>query len=99
MKQRDLNVLIIEDSDDDAQLIIRELQRGGFKVVSERVQTKRDMEAALSRQTWDVLPSDYSMPQCSAVGALATLQASGQVIPFIVISGTIGEETAVAALK
>ena len=99
MVKRDLNVLIVEDSDDDAQLMIRELRRGGYAVVFERVETKRDMDAALLRQTWDIILSDYSMPHFSAMGALATLKASRQDIPFIVISGTIGEETAVAALK
>jgi PAS domain S-box-containing protein len=99
MVKRDLNVLIVEDSDDDAQLVIRELRRGGYTVISERVETKQDMEEALSRQRWDIILSDYSMPHFSAMGALATLKASGQDIPFLVISGTIGEETAVTALK
>ena len=99
MMERDLNVLIVEDSEDDAHLIVRELHRGGYTVIHERVETKKDMEDALSRQTWDVILSDYSLPRFSAMGALATLKASDQDIPFIVISGTIGEETAITALK
>ena len=94
-----LHVLIIEDSIDDAELIIREIQRGGYEVNWERVETKQAMQAALSRQRWDIILSDFSMPQFSALAALATLKDSGLDIPFIVISGTIGEETAVAALK
>jgi PAS domain S-box-containing protein len=94
-----LRVLIIEDSLDDVELIVRELQRGGYAVDYERVETKADMEAALSERAWDIILSDYSMPQFSAMAALSTLQESGLDIPFIVISGTIGEETAVTALK
>ncbi|HJQ15223.1 MAG TPA: response regulator, partial [Anaerolineales bacterium] len=94
-----LHVLIVEDSLDDAELIIREIQRGGYEVDWERVETKPAMQVALSRQRWDIILSDYSLPQFSALAALATLKDSGLDIPFIVISGTIGEETAVAALK
>ena len=99
MEKRNLNVLIVEDSDDDAQLMVREIMRGGYIVVSDRVETEADMQAALSRRTWDIILSDYSMPHFSAMGALATLNTSGLDIPFIVVSGTIGEETAVTALK
>ncbi|HJR80380.1 MAG TPA: response regulator [Anaerolineales bacterium] len=94
-----LRVLIVEDSVDDAELIVRELRRGGYEVDSERVETKSGMQAALSRQMWEIILSDYSMPQFSAMAALETLKDSGLDIPFIVISGTIGEETAVTALK
>src|SRR6266498_194541 len=94
-----LCILVVEDSNDDAQLIIHEVQRGGYTVEYEIVETKTAMEAALARRSWDVILSDYSMPRFSAMGALTTLRASGLDIPFIVISGTIGEETAVTALK
>jgi PAS domain S-box-containing protein len=99
MVTQDLNVLIVEDSADDTQLMLREIKRGGYVVYSERVETKADMQAALSRQPWDIILSDYSMPKFSAMAALETLKASGLDIPFLVISGTVGEETAVAALK
>ena len=95
----ELRVLIVEDSDDDALLMLREIRQGGYAVDFERVETKDDMEAALSRQPWDIILSDYSMPRFSVMGALRTLKASGLDIPFIVVSGTIGEETAVTALK
>jgi PAS domain S-box-containing protein len=97
--KKELRILIVEDSEDDAQLIRREIERSGFSIVFERVERKVDMEAALASRTWDIILSDYSMPQFSAMDALATLNASGLDIPFIVISGTIGEETAVSALK
>ncbi|HEY9525498.1 MAG TPA: response regulator, partial [Anaerolineales bacterium] len=99
MVKRDLTVLIVEDSPDDTQLMLREIKRGGYAVFFERVETKADMQAALSRQSWDIILSDYSMPSFSAMAALETLKASGLDIPFLVISGTVGEETAVAALK
>ena len=99
MVRRELNVLIIEDSEDDAQLILRELKQGGYTFSYERVETKPDMQVALSSRQWDIILSDFSMPHFSAMGALDTLKASGLDIPFIVISGTIGEETAVSALK
>jgi PAS domain S-box-containing protein len=94
-----LHILIIEDWVDDAELIVQEIRRGGYEVDWEQVETKSGMQAALARQKWDIILSDYSMPQFSALSALATLKDSGLDIPFIVISGTIGEETAVAALK
>ncbi|HLO15000.1 MAG TPA: ATP-binding protein, partial [Anaerolineales bacterium] len=94
-----LRVLIVEDSVDDVQLIVREIQRGGYNVDFERVETQTAMEEALSRHAWDIILSDYSMPKFSAMAALAVLKTSGLDIPFIVVSGTIGEETAVTALK
>ena len=99
MAKQDLHVLIVEDSADDTQLMLREIERGGYSVFYERVETKADMQAALSRQHWDMILSDYSMPRFSAMAALETLKASGLDIPFLVISGTVGEETAIAALK
>ena len=68
-------------------------------MVSERVQTKEAMTAALQRRPWDVVLSDYSMPGFNAIGALGVLQESGRDLPFIIISGTVGEDTAVNALK
>lgn len=94
-----LHVLVVEDSIDDAELIIREIQRGGYAVEFERVETKGAMQEALARRSWDMILSDYTMPRFSAMAALETLKASGLDIPFLVISGTIGEETAVTALK
>src|SRR6185503_18402043 len=94
-----LRILIVEDSEDDAQLLLRELRRGGFEVDSERVETADAMHEALTNQDWDLIISDFSLPQFSALQALKLLQASGLDLPFIVVSGTIGEETAVSTLK
>jgi hypothetical protein len=96
---RPLRVLVVEDSRDDAQLLLRELERCGYEVESKRVETAEAMRAALERTTWDAVLSDYSLPEFSGTGALAVLQSSGLDIPFIIISGTMGEETAVASLK
>jgi signal transduction histidine kinase len=94
-----LRVLIVDDSERDAELIVSEVTRGGYDVTSERVQTAETMNEALEHATWDLVLSDYSMPAFSGPAALAVLQASGRDLPFIIISGTIGEETAVSALK
>ena len=96
---RPLRVLIVEDSEQDARLLVRELRRGGYAPTVERVQTAADMRAALARQSWDIVLSDYDMPAFSAFAALAVLNDSGQDIPFIIVSGTIGEETAVEAMR
>ena len=94
-----LRVLIIEDSEDDAQLLLRELRRGGYEVEFERVETAEAMQSALTQKTWDLILSDYTMPRFSAPQALQVLKASGLDLPFIISSGTIGEDTAVAAMK
>ena len=94
-----LRMLIVEDMEDDALLLVRALQRAGYDVIHERVDTAEDMMAALARQGWDIVVSDYSMPNFTGTGALALLKKSGLDIPFIFVSGTIGEDTAVAAMK
>ena len=94
-----LRVLLIEDSEDDTLLLLRELKRSGYELEFERVETASAMQSALSQKTWDLILSDYSMPEFSAPKALELLKASGLDLPFIIISGTIGEESAVAALK
>jgi PAS domain S-box-containing protein len=94
-----LRILIVEDSEDDAELMIREIRRGGYAVEFTRVETQITMQEALSRGPWDIILSDYTMPEFSAMGAVRTLKESGFDIPLLVVSGTIGEETAVAALK
>ena len=94
-----LRLLLIEDSENDALLLELELRRGGYDVSVHRVQTAADMRAALSSQTFDVIISDYSMPEFAMPRALALLQETGLDLPFIIVSGTIGEESAVQALK
>ena len=94
-----LRVLIVEDSEDDATMVLDELRRGGFEVDYVRVETAEAMRVALVEQTWDVIMADYSMPTFTGIGALSVLKETGLDIPIIIASGTIGEETAVEALK
>jgi len=94
-----LRVLIVEDSEDDAFLVIRELERGGYDTTFERVETAEAMTAALKKQAWDVIIADYKMPHFSAPAALELFHQSGLDLPFIVVSGTVGEETAVATMR
>jgi PAS domain S-box-containing protein len=94
-----LRVLIVEDCEDDAELLLHQLRRGGYDPVFERVETAQAMGAALARQDWDVVIADYSLPQFSGLAALALVQERRLDVPFIIVSGAIGEDTAVAALK
>lgn len=94
-----LRVLMVEDSEDDAILLIRELRRGGYDPTSERVDTPEAMKVALDKKTWDVIIADYVMPHFSGLGALSLLQESGLDLPFIIVSGKVGEEIAVEAMK
>ncbi|HWF18688.1 MAG TPA: PAS domain S-box protein, partial [Verrucomicrobiae bacterium] len=94
-----LHILIVEDSEDDAIFVVRELQRGGFQPVVKRVDTAPDFEAALAAGGWDLIIADYNLPQFSAVDALETLQKSGQDLPFLIVSGAIGEDVAVGVMK
>ena len=93
---RPLRVLQIEDVESDALLVLRELRRGGFAVTAERVETPEALAAALT-QPWDVVISDYSMPRFSAPLALQQVKEHGRDLPFIIVSGTVGEDIAVAA--
>lgn len=93
-----LRALIIEDSEGDALLEIRELHKGGFDPTFERVDTAEAMSEALERKTWDVIISDNNLPQFSGLAALKLYQEKGLDIPFIIVSGTIGEEAAVASM-
>ncbi len=94
-----LRVLHVEDSEQDVALLTRYLKRAGYELVSERVDTAEAMKAALKTREWDVILCDYSMPKFSAVDALAVLRETQLDLPFIIISGTVGEETAVAAMR
>jgi PAS domain S-box-containing protein len=94
-----LRVLIVEDSVDDAELVLRQLRRAGYDPVSERVQTAEEMKTALARAAWDLVVCDYTMPQFDAPTALNLLNQSGRDLPFIVVSGSIGEDIAVTMMK
>jgi len=94
-----LRLLLVEDSKIDAELLIRALQRFGYVPVWERVETPEDFQQALARQSWDLVLADYALPRFSGLDALEWVNASGLDVPFILVSGTIGEETAVAAMQ
>jgi signal transduction histidine kinase len=94
-----LRALIVEDSEDDALLLAREIIKGGYELAFERVQTAAAMQAALGDGRWDIVFSDHSIPGFGGMPALALTKASGLDLPFILISGAIGEEIAVDALK
>jgi PAS domain S-box-containing protein len=94
-----LRVLIVEDSVDDTLLIAAELQRGGLDPVYERVETAAAMQAALDVHEWDLIICDYSMPQLTGPVALAIFCQKGLDIPFISVSGTVGEETVAEMMK
>jgi PAS domain S-box-containing protein len=99
-ERRPLRVLLVEDSADDALLLLRELKRGGYEVFHERVDTAKCMQAALEGQDWDVVISDHAMPTFSAPAALELLRENGwRELPFIIVSGHIGEDAAVKAMK
>jgi diguanylate cyclase (GGDEF)-like protein/PAS domain S-box-containing protein len=99
MRMTDLRVLFIEDSEDDALLLLRELQKGGYNVEWERVQSVADLQAAITRHPWDLILCDYSIPGMSVHQALETVQKNGLDLPFIIATGTVEEEAAVSALK
>jgi len=96
---RPLRVLIVEDSEFDAQLLLHALERGGFSPNSQIVQTCETMEAALERTQWDLILADHAMPEFSALAALELVKKRGLDLPFIIVSGQIEEETAVSAMK
>ncbi len=94
-----LHVLIVEDSEDDSLLLKSELARGGYDVTYRRVETADAMRAALAEGSWDIILSDHRMPQFSSLGALKLHKERKSDIPFIVVSGNMGEELAVGAMK
>jgi signal transduction histidine kinase len=94
-----LRVLIVEDDERDAALMLRELQRGDYDVTYERVDTPEAMSAALESQPWDLVLSDFTMPRFSAPAALSLVKERALDLPFIIVSGTIGEEAAVTSLR
>jgi PAS domain S-box-containing protein len=96
---KSLRVLLVEDSEDDAELLTYELERSGYNLFCERVDTEASMSAALDSQPWDIVIADYTLPSFSAPAALNLLKEKALDLPFIIVSGTIGEDIAVAAMK
>src|SRR5437660_7310061 len=94
-----LRVLLLEDSEDDAELLLRELRRGGYDPTAERFASAEALCEALDQKRWDVVISDYVMPGFGGLEALQVFHQRGLDIPFIIVSGHIGEEIAVSAMK
>ncbi|HEX9984845.1 MAG TPA: diguanylate cyclase [Thermoanaerobaculia bacterium] len=94
-----VRVLLVEDNDLDAAHFTMALKRGGFDPTMHRVETREEMLAALQSEEWDIVVSDYTLPNFSAPAALETLKSSGRDLPFVVVSGAVGEETAVELMR
>jgi two-component system, cell cycle sensor histidine kinase and response regulator CckA len=94
-----LNVLIVEDSEEDADLIVLELKRGGYAPDFVRVDTAEGLQRAFGEKPWDLVLSDYSMPHFSVSEALALVRQHAADLPFVIVSATIGEDAAVEAMK
>jgi PAS domain S-box-containing protein len=97
--QQSLAVLIVEDRELDATLLVRELRRAGYELRYQRVDNEPAMVAALNSRAWDIVLTDYSMPQFNAVVALSLVARSGIDVPVIVVSGAVGEEAAVELMQ
>ena len=96
---RSLRVLMVEDSDDDAKLVLYELRRRGYDPLCERVDTREAMASALDRRKWDLIIADYVMPRFNGLDALELVKERSLDLPFIIVSGRIGEDVAVTAMK
>ncbi|MGD0153246.1 MAG: response regulator [Thermacetogeniaceae bacterium] len=96
---KSLRVLIVEDSEYDAKLLLYELEQGGYDPVHERVETYEAMASALEKQEWDLIIADYVMPHFGGLEALKLMKDRGLDLPFIIVSGKIGEDVAVSAMK
>ena len=94
-----LTLIIVDDSADDAEFIQLEIKKAGYELTVIRVESADALQAALTQQDWDLVLSDNSMPGFSASAALRVLQGTGKDIPFIIVSGAIGEELAVALMR
>jgi PAS domain S-box-containing protein len=96
---KELHVLIVEDNEDDARLLLLQLRRNGYRPVSRTVQTAEEMERAFDEKPWDLVIADYFLPNFNALAALDVVHRRGLDLPFLIVSGTIGEETAVEAMR
>jgi phosphoserine phosphatase RsbU/P len=94
-----LRVLVVEDSEDDAELVLWALRRGGYAPMSRRVETAVEMAEALRRGSWDVVIADYAMPHFGALSALWVLREFGSDLPCLIVSGAISDEMAVSCMK
>ncbi len=94
-----LSLLLVEDSEDDALLLVRELKRGGYDVTFTRVYDQESLQQALDDENWDLVITDHNLPGFSSDQAIMSIKDCGRDIPVIIVSGSIGEDIAVAAMK
>jgi len=94
-----LRALIVEDSENDTYLLLHDLERSDYEITHERVETAEALSAALDRENWDILFCDFTMPSFSGLKALEMVKERDIDLPFIFVSGTLGEEAAVQAMK
>ncbi len=94
-----LRILLVEDSEDDALLLLMKLRNGGYEPSYKRVETLETMSRAIEEEQWDLIISDYSLPEFNGLNALRLYREKGLDIPFIIVSGAIGEETAVELMR
>lgn len=94
-----INLLLVEDNDTDALLVVRQLKKEGFDVSHRQVKTREEMERAFAEENWDIVISDYSLPGFGGKDALELFKSKNLDIPFILVSGTVGEDIAVTIMK
>src|SRR4030043_1689322 len=97
-KPQSLRILMVEDSEDDVLLIIRELKKGGYDPAYERVETAPAMKKALKEKHWDIILCDYKLPKFNAPSAIALLKETNIDIPVLIVSGAIGEEATIECM-
>jgi DNA-binding NtrC family response regulator len=97
--EKHLKILLIEDNDNDAALLQHHLEREGFVVIPDRIDNGQDMQKRLKNHLYDLIICDFRLPKFSGEHALEIFKSSGLDIPFILVSGTIGEEVAVGMMK
>src|SRR6185436_12029686 len=96
---RPIRVLLVEDSEDDLLILLRHLHKGGYTPISKAVETEESMKAALEAEPWDIIISDFVVPGFGGLEALEVVKAKGLDLPFIIVSGQIGEDVAIRAMK
>ena len=97
--KKSIRLLIIEDSEDDAELLVRKVTKSGYKIKYTRVESEKEMKSALQQEVWDLIISDYSLPNFTGLSAINLINQLKIDIPFIIVSGAIGEDIAVEAMK
>ena len=96
---KSIRALLVEHSDDDAQLLVREMRQGGYNIDHLRVETPAALSSALSEKTWDIVLAEYKMPNFNGTDALRLFKRAGLDCPFVIVSGAMSDETGAATMK